>query len=323
MAKQNQFVKKLGPIVDSNAARPLISVMIPTFNCAQYLGATLASVLQQDLGAHQMQIEVVDDCSTDNPKAVVDTLGQGRVQFYRQEKNGGHTKNFETCLQHSKGKYVHLLHGDDKVEPGFYATLLPMLEENDDVGAAFCANFVINERNEPIKQSIPVAENAGVVPNFFELSLRRQWIQTPSMVVRRLVYETIGYFDSRLTWCEDWEMWTRIAAHYKVAYSPLPLASYRVHTSSNTSRHVKSGETLRDLKRFKSIVLPLVSGDRRGYFAKHINTSVSKGAFNNARRFYEKGDKESAINQVREAIFLNSTWRSKLRLLALYLKNLF
>ena len=81
--------------------------MIPTYNCANYLRETLTSVLAQDPGAEIMQIEVIDDCSTkDDPQAVVEELGKGRVIFYRQPQNVGHTKNFETCLTRSRGKLI-------------------------------------------------------------------------------------------------------------------------------------------------------------------------------------------------------------------------
>src|SRR5689334_11194856 len=77
--------------------RPFWSVMIPTYHCARFLRQTLESVLAQDPGPESMQIEVVDDGSTlDDPAAVVAEVGRGRVAFYRQPRNVGHTKNFET-----------------------------------------------------------------------------------------------------------------------------------------------------------------------------------------------------------------------------------
>jgi len=90
--------------------------MIPTFNCADYLRITLQSLLDQVPGPDEMQIEVVDDCSTkDDPEAVVQELGRGRVQFFRQPRNVGAIENFNTCVRRSRGHYVHLLHGDDLV----------------------------------------------------------------------------------------------------------------------------------------------------------------------------------------------------------------
>ena len=83
------------PPVSEQIVRPLWSVMIPTYNCAEYLRETLASVLVQDPGAEIMQIEVIDDHSTqDNPAAIVEELGRGRVGFYQQPQNVGHIKKF-------------------------------------------------------------------------------------------------------------------------------------------------------------------------------------------------------------------------------------
>src|SRR3954468_10245800 len=87
----------IAPVSGSN--RPRWSVMIPVYNCATYLPRTLQSVLQQDLGEENMQIEVVDDASTDaDVKALVAQLGHGRVTYFRQPQNVGSLKNFETCL---------------------------------------------------------------------------------------------------------------------------------------------------------------------------------------------------------------------------------
>ncbi|RVC64830.1 glycosyltransferase family 2 protein [Mesorhizobium sp. M4B.F.Ca.ET.088.02.2.1] len=101
------------------AARPKWSVMIPAYNCARFLATTLESVLAQDPGPAQMQIEVVDDCSSDDPQRVLKEIGGNRVGFFHQPQNLGHIGNFHTCLDRARGELVHLLHGDDAVRPGF------------------------------------------------------------------------------------------------------------------------------------------------------------------------------------------------------------
>jgi glycosyltransferase involved in cell wall biosynthesis len=112
--------------------------MIPAHDCAGYLRETLASVLAQDPGPDQMQIEVVDDASSDDPRGAVDELGQGRVGFFRQPRNVGHVANFNTCLERSRGQLVHLLHGDDCVRDGFYVAMQRLLEREVEAGAASC-----------------------------------------------------------------------------------------------------------------------------------------------------------------------------------------
>ena len=135
--------------VPEGTARPFWSVMIPTYNCARFLRQTLESVLSQDPGPDMMQIEVVDDRSTlDDPAAVVAEVGRGRVAFYRQPRNVGHTRNFETCLKRARGKVVHLLHGDDYVLDGFYRKLQHAFESQPQIGAAFCRQIFTDDSGE-------------------------------------------------------------------------------------------------------------------------------------------------------------------------------
>src|SRR5687768_13563761 len=134
------------PPVADRRERPLWSVMIPTYNCARFLPETLASLLAQDPGPEQMQIEVIDDHSTeDDPEAVVQAVGRGRVAFYRQPENVGHIKNFETCIRRSRGHLLHLLHGDDRVRDGFYQRMQAGFAENPQIGAAFCRQIFAAE----------------------------------------------------------------------------------------------------------------------------------------------------------------------------------
>jgi glycosyltransferase involved in cell wall biosynthesis len=248
-ARAASFRPPIRPVPDG-IARPLWSVMIPTFNCAGYLREALSSVLAQDPGPDVMQIEVVDDCSTmDDPGAVVAEIGGGRVQFHRRPQNGGHTANFRTCLERSRGHLVHLLHGDDAVRDGFYRRMQAGFDARPDIGAAFCRHVVVDEHNRPTWTSDLERRDSGVLENWLGRIAVGQLIQTPSIVVRRDVYEVLGTFDVRLSWVEDWEMWVRIAAHRPVWFEVEPLAVYRVHGTSNSSRLLRTGENLRDVRR--------------------------------------------------------------------------
>lgn len=241
--------------VSPDTPRPVWSVMIPTYNCARYLRETLASVLAQDPGPDVMQIEVVDDCSTqDDPKSIVEELGQGRVQFYQQPQNVGSTANFNTCLARSRGHLVHLLHGDDRVREGFYQTMQAAFDQNPNVGAAFCRHVLIDEFDHWQYVSNLQATKRGVIDGWLSKIAVQNRLQPPAIVVRRDVYEAIGGFDPRIVCCgEDWEMWIRIAAHYSVWYEPHPLALYRVHSTNLTGRCARSGQNLRDMKRIIEI----------------------------------------------------------------------
>jgi glycosyltransferase involved in cell wall biosynthesis len=294
---------RLAPIEDGGH-RPLWSVMIPSHNCAGYLRQTLLSVLCQDPGSQAMQIEVVDDASTeDDPEAVVREIGGGRVGFHRQTVNVGHSANFQTCLERSRGRIVHLLHGDDAVRPGFYEKLGVAFERTPGLGAAFCRQVYIDEAGNEIWHSPLERESSGVLENWLERIAVRQLIQTPSIVVAREVYEQIGTFDRRLSWVEDWEMWVRIAAYRDVWFETRQLALYRVHGTSSTSRQLRSAENLRDVRRALSIIRRYLPAERA---EASVNASLAFWADDALRNrvptFIRKGDLAAALAQVAEAL---------------------
>lgn len=215
------------PTIPSNEKRPLWSVMIPTYNCADYLRETLTSVLIQDLGTELMQIEVVDDYSTlDDPLSVVNELGRGRVGFFRQRQNVGMIRNFETSLKRSRGRLIHQLHGDDCVRFGFYKKMQESFDKHPEIGAAFCRYIIMDLDGHWQNISELIRPKSDVLENWLEIISRP--LHPPVVVVRREVYEEIGGFDTRINYCgEDWEMWVRIATKYPVSYEVEPLALYR------------------------------------------------------------------------------------------------
>ena len=236
---------KLMPIA-KDIKRPLWTVVIPTYNCANYLKETLASLLEQDPGEALMEIIVVDDHSTkDDPEAVVKEYGQGRVQLIRQEKNVGKVKNYETGLTASRGIYIHQLHGDDFVYNGFYKEMGAIFKESPSAGAAFSRTNYIDYGGRITGVTGMIQDNEGIVPDILERLYTQQYIQTPSMVVKREVYEVIGCFDRRLNCMEDWEMWIRIANNYQIAISNKVLSAYRSHHNNATNNTFKDGTALK------------------------------------------------------------------------------
>ena len=289
--------------------RPLWSVVIPTFNCARYLGETLAGVLAQDPGPDAMQIEVIDDHSSDHPETVVAKTGGGRVQFFRQPSNVGHTRNFHTGLTRARGHLVHLLHGDDYVLPGFYAKLEAAFTARPDIGAAFCRHYFVDQAGARLGISDPEQGESGVLADGLERLALEQRIMTPSIVVRRDVYEALGAFDARLVCAEDWEMWVRVAAHFPVWYEVEPLAAYRMHADSNTGRHTSSAEDIRYTRMAIDLFTPYLPPARAREIARRARATYALAAIRNARTLWDAGDRAGAKAQLRESLALSRSWR--------------
>lgn len=302
MNENNSYRAVIPPISDKQP-HPLWSVMIPTYNCANFLRETLTTVLAQDPGPDIMQIEIVDDHSTkDDPEAVVKELGRGRVGFYRQPENIGYIKNFETCLLRSRGKLIHLLHGDDCVRDGFYRKLQRAFEENPEVGAAFCRTITIDEQGHWNSISALEQSESGILSNWLERIAEYQRIQTPSIVVRRAVYERLGGFDRRMfCWAEDWEMWVRIAAYYPMWYEVEPLALYRHSLSSLTGRFVRTGKNVQDIRTAISAMQQYLPSDCAHKMTRKSLNGYGSLALGMASQFVNIGDMYGAINQIKEA----------------------
>ncbi|HUQ96469.1 MAG TPA: glycosyltransferase [Chitinophagaceae bacterium] len=283
--------------------RPLWSVMIPVYNCARYLPYTLQSVLQQDAGAYHMQIEVVDDASTDSDiEALVAQVGGGRIAYYRQPHNVGSLKNFETCLNRSRGRLIHLLHGDDAVHNGYYKKMEALLTRFPEAGAAFCRYAYINEANEWLQHPTAEATEDGLLKNWLLRIAQRQRIQYCAITVKRHVYEELGGFYG-VSYGEDWEMWTRLAAQYPVAYTPDVLADYRRHESSITGQAFLSGQNLRDLQWVIEKMQTYLPQSIKGKAKKEASRFYAHYGATTANRLWQEGrDKKGAVAQMREAL---------------------
>lgn len=248
--------------------RPLWSVMIPAYNCMQFLEETIASVLQQYQGDGKMEIEVVDDCSTDGDVgALVERVGNGVVKYYRSEKNMGNLRNFEACINRAKGHYIHLLHGDDYVLDGFYTEIERLFDLLPSAGAAFTDFDVVDEKNNFLRKEAKLQESPGVIPDAIGLLATQQRIQTPAMVVKRAVYEKLGSFYGVAS-CEDWHMWVRIAANYPLLYSPKNLACYRHRTNNLTSHSFTTGQYTNDIVKVINLNVNFLPPDRKKLLTK-------------------------------------------------------
>jgi hypothetical protein len=254
-----------------------------------------------------MQIEVVDDHSVrGDPESIVAALAPGRVGFHRQPVNRGHVGNFNTCIERARGRLVHILHDDDHVREGFYAKLGAALTAHPELGAAYCRHIYADPDGHWLSLSALERPDAGPLEDWLVKIASGQRLVTPSIAVRREVYERLGGYDGRIGFAgEDWEMWVRIAAHYPVWYEPEPLAVYQIKRPGSLTQ-VAEGGIVREMRLATEIV--------ESYLGDHLPPDAAREATGHARRFYAgwavdwagvllaAGDARGAAAQAREAV---------------------
>lgn len=284
-------------------SRPFWSVMIPTYNPrADYLEETLRSVLQQDPGPEQMQIEVVDDCSKDNAASeITRRVGAGRVAFHGESENRGLVYTWNRCIERARGHWVHILHHDDIVLPGFYDRLYHGITCNPDVGMAFC-RFAIIDANGHWNRLGPLESvAAGVLENWLERVATGYHVECPAVVVKRTTYERLGGFRPELVCFLDLEMWVRIAAHGPVYYEPQILAGFRRHGNNVHAVQELTGENMQDMARAIRIWKEYLPANSRAHWEKRGRRYWADISLILAQQFFSKDDVAACTSQLRAA----------------------
>ena len=313
----------IAPLPPDETGRPLFSVMIPVYNCIKYLDKCLKSVLLQDMGPAKMQIEVVDDCSTDGDvAALVREIGKGRISYFRKEKNMGSIRNFETCINRSRGYLIHILHGDDFLKDGFYREIEKLYKNYPDIGAAFTDYYYVDVNSKGLYADERLLHKPGILKDWLFYIAARQRIQPPAMVVKRTTYETLGSFYA-VKYGEDWEMWARIASRYDVAHSPRYMACYRVHNQNITGQSLASGQNIRDIKKVMNIIqgyLPVAK--RKEILIKAKENFAVYYAWMAHAMYHHFKDDRGALKQINGALGIHMNATTLKLAIKLYVKLL-
>ena len=289
--------------VFSAQPRPFWSVIIPSYNGEKYIEQVLNSVLTQAPSSDEMEIIVVDDCSTNLKfEALVKTFGKNRVQFYRQPQNLGLIPNWNDCIKRATGQWIHLLHQDDLVLPGFYHQMRQLLEKEPTAGAGFCRHYYIDEQGKQRSLSALEQETNGIISNWLERIAVMQRIQFAAMVVKRSVYETLGGFSENAGSAADWEMWKRISTYYPVAYEPQPLACYRLHSTSESSRLISMGANISDTLKSIELSQSYLPENQAVILSNKAREHYGLYAINTAQQLLTQGDANAVIAQIQEAL---------------------
>lgn len=206
-----------------------ISVVIPLYNKEKAIVWTLESVVKQTFVPYE--IIVVDDGSKDDSLGVVEDFnrvnrGQQKVIIRLIHKeNGGVSSARNRGIKEAKGKYIALLDGDDLWEPTFLEEQVRLINDFSEaamwgVNIAFIKNGVIRKWEQGMGDGF-----RGYVDNYFGTK-HNDLFCSSSVVIRKEVFDKVGYFDERISSSEDLDMWYRIILKYPVVFYDKVLVYY-------------------------------------------------------------------------------------------------
>ena len=306
-----------GPGTESGIRTATVSVVIPTFNCAAYIGAAIESALGQTHRPHE--ILVVDDGSTDGTEAVVATFGT-RVRYLRQA-NGGVAAARNTGLREASGDAIAFLDADDFWEPDKLAVQLAVFAACPDVDLV-CADFsLVSERGEErqrsyVKGKYRVFRSYGLDwPDIFPARLELadgacvyhgrplpslflgNFVNTSSVLLRRRAVERAGEFSATLRTQEDYEYWLRVAAGGGVAYVDRPLLAFRRREGQLTA----ADQYVRLTEDMLTVVLAMAPAARGVMTTARISDRICERAVAVAKARLVAGDASGARRALRTA----------------------
>jgi protein O-GlcNAc transferase len=235
----------------SSKRRPFWSVIVPVYERRQYLKQCLESVLDQDPGPDEMEILVIDDASSTDLRGFVEELTDGRASYLRNATNLGLYPSTNLALRQARGTWLHILHDDDWVLPGFYATMRRDIEAAPaEVGVAFCMYANWHEREMTTWSPPGFRDQAGVMGRDFLVRLAAaNPLNLPAVTYRRETFEKVGLFREDLSFTADWEWYVRSAVQVAWHHQPETLAVWRVHEANQTHELARAGIAARDIRR--------------------------------------------------------------------------
>ena len=202
----------------------LVSVVIPCYNQAHYLGEAIESALGQ--AYRPVEVIVVDDGATDSTFEVATAYAE--VRCVRQA-NQGLAAARNAGLRAARGEYVAFLDADDRLLPGAVQVGAAALDAHP--GVAFGVGR--HGRIASDGSSLPVSHRPRVEREHYASLVRRCWIAMPATVMyRRAVLDAVGAFDARLRCAEDYDLYLRLTRRFSIVDHYAEVAEYRQHAGT-------------------------------------------------------------------------------------------
>jgi glycosyltransferase involved in cell wall biosynthesis len=205
-------------------SNPLISVIIPSYNYARYLGQAIDSALAQTYS--NVEVVVVDNSSSDNTLEVLESYGN-RIRWF-QQPNQGVSGSRNRAIKESCGELIAIMDADDVWLPEKLAGQAEMLK-NPRVGMVYCGLQYIDAESRLLDEMYISGLRGHVLKSLAQLEAPGVPAAGSSALIRRECFDKVGLFDQELSISADWDMWRRIACHYEIEIVRKPLVLYRQH----------------------------------------------------------------------------------------------
>jgi glycosyltransferase involved in cell wall biosynthesis len=260
---------------------PLVSVVVPSYNHADFLDRRMESLLTQTYT--KLEIIVIDDCSTaNNVEILTRYLSDSRVKLVIRKENGGVTAVTNQGIQLSSGEYVLFAQCDDACDSRMIERLVVSLTAQPSAAVAFSRSLMVDESDRILGDDFSIREKSFRTHCETDTLIGRREMRRfllhscvmpnlSGILFRRDCFEAVGQFSSEYQACLDWDMFFRITEQYDFCYVAEPLNRFRQHSAtirSATKGRITYDEFFRLL--LNEIQRPGLTASERFHFRLHV-----------------------------------------------------
>lgn len=212
--------------------KPLVSIVTPSYNQAQFLERTILSVLTQDYP--NIEYIVMDGGSKDSSAEIIRKYSD-KLRYWVSEKDNGQSDAINKGWKMATGVYCCYLNSDDELTPGAVSAVVEAFEKNPAAGIIYGDYTFVDENNKIIQ------EGKGHQTSFKKLLVHGQMpaIAQPSSFYRMDLVRKVGYIDSSLHLSMDYDLLLRLSKISRIIYIPRVISLFRLHGNAKSTTLAK------------------------------------------------------------------------------------
>lgn len=205
--------------------QPMVSIVTPSYNQAEYLEKTILSVLDQTYS--KIEYIIIDGGSTDGSKEIIKRYSD-RIAYWVSEPDAGQTDAINKGFAQANGQILAWLNSDDTYEPHAVAEAVAYLQSHLEVGLLYGDTNFIDAQDRKIGV-FPAAQT-----NYRRLRQGYVHVAQQASFWRAELWKQVGPLDPSFYFAMDYDLWVRLAAVSKVKYLPRTWANFRLHSGAKT-----------------------------------------------------------------------------------------
>jgi glycosyltransferase involved in cell wall biosynthesis len=301
-------------MVNERFQEPLVSVIIPAYNAAGFIGETLTSVFNQTYSNYE--VIVVNDGSPDTDE-LEKVLAPFRDRLiYLEQENKGPSAARNNAIGVARGEFVAFLDSDDTWLPNYLEEQIKLICSERGFDMVYSDALLFGDSPLSGRRFMECAPSVGPV-TFESLLLYQTSVITSGTVVRRQAVIDAGLFDERFIRCEDFDLWIRLAHRgARIGFQEQVLARHRAHGASLAANEIAMVESQIEILKKAKQTLKL-SDAQQELIDRQLQNCAAQIDLAQGKRYFAAGDYQQAARALERANSFNQSLKLKLVILLL------